>query len=74
MQAVAAFRRVLENRMRLGPATSVIAVSSLFLGRAEAELGNVAAARAAYEDGFKIWHKADPDLPALVRARGVREA
>lgn len=68
-EAAASFRRALEKRSRLDPTMAVMAPSALLLGRAEAELGNVAAARAAYEDGFKIWEKADPDLPALVRAR-----
>ncbi|MGH7507000.1 MAG: hypothetical protein ACRELX_15190, partial [Longimicrobiales bacterium] len=45
------------------------AVARIMLGRAHAGAGRAAAARKAYEDAFRIWKDADPDLPMLQQAR-----
>ena len=41
------------------------------LARARAALGQTAEARKLYEQFFELWKDADPDVPLLVRARGV---
>jgi eukaryotic-like serine/threonine-protein kinase len=66
--AATAFREMLARRPQMG-LSPYVALGYFHLGRAEAATGSVAAARAAYEEGFKIWKDADADVPALVRAR-----
>ena len=41
----------------------------IMLARAHAGAGRTAEARNAYEDAFRVWKDADPDLPVLVAAR-----
>jgi tetratricopeptide (TPR) repeat protein len=53
---------------RLGP-TSYHAVARIMLARAHAGAGRLSDARKHYEDAFRIWNEADPDLPLLVEAR-----
>ena len=57
---------------RLG-LTSNQALSRIMLGRAHAGAGRRAEARKAYEDAFRIWKDADPDLPLLLEARNEYE-
>ena len=45
------------------------AVARIMLGRAHAGAGRKADARAAYDEAFRIWKDADPDLPILVEAK-----
>ena len=45
------------------------ALAHLGLGQARAISGNVAGARAAYQDFFSLWKDADADIPILKRAK-----
>jgi serine/threonine protein kinase/Flp pilus assembly protein TadD len=45
------------------------ALAFLQLGRAEAMAGDIAKARAAYEDFFRLWKDADPGIPILLQAK-----
>jgi hypothetical protein len=40
-----------------------------YLARAYAMVGNMAKARASYQDFFVVWKDADPDVPVLVAAK-----
>ena len=67
-QAVAEFKKVLEhpswtNEWAFG------AIAHLQLGRAQAMVGDKAAARKAYQDFFTLWKDADPDVPILKQAK-----
>jgi hypothetical protein len=53
-------------RLRL---TAFHAVARIMLARALTGAGRPAEARRAYDDAFRIWNHADPDLPLLVKAR-----
>jgi tetratricopeptide (TPR) repeat protein len=66
--AAAEFQKILNHRGLLwncatGP------LSHLGLGRAFALQGNVAKARAAYQDFFALWRDADSDIPILITAK-----
>jgi tetratricopeptide (TPR) repeat protein len=52
----------------------LIATSYVMLGRAHAGAGRTADARRAYDEAFRIWKDADPDLPLLVDARKEYDA
>jgi len=39
------------------------------LGRANALQGDTAGARTAYQDFFRLWKDADPDIPFLKQAK-----
>ncbi|HEY2821088.1 MAG TPA: protein kinase [Candidatus Acidoferrum sp.] len=45
------------------------ALAHLGLGRAQAIAGDTPKARAAYDDFFKIWKDADPNVPILIQAK-----
>ena len=45
------------------------AAGKIMLARALAGSGRVGDARTAYEEAFRIWKDADPDLPVLLEAR-----
>jgi tetratricopeptide (TPR) repeat protein len=45
------------------------AVARILLARALAGAGRQAEARAAYDEAFRIWKDADPDLPLMVEAK-----
>jgi eukaryotic-like serine/threonine-protein kinase len=64
--------RLFETIIGFGPRVGLSpqhAFSRIMLGRAYAGAGRAADARKAYEEAFKIWKDADPDLPLLVEAR-----
>ena len=67
-QATAQFQRILNNR---GVVTTGIywPLAHLGLGQARAISGDIAGARAAYEDFFSLWKDADADTPILKRAK-----
>ena len=44
-------------------------LAHLGLARAAAVTGDLATGRKAYEDFFKLWKDADPDLPILIAAK-----
>jgi eukaryotic-like serine/threonine-protein kinase len=66
--AAAEFQKILEHR---GVVISdpIGALAHLQLGRAFAQSGDKARAKASYEDFFKIWKGSDTDIPILMHAR-----
>jgi Flp pilus assembly protein TadD/predicted Ser/Thr protein kinase len=67
-EAAQAFRRVIEYRGS-DPFAPVVPLAHLGLARAARLAGDAEGARRHYEDLFRLWADADPDLPVLVRAR-----
>jgi hypothetical protein len=66
--AAAFFKTIVDRRVKLGVHVAVpLALASL--ARAQAAMGDSAAARATYDELFKVWQRADADLPLLVEAR-----
>jgi hypothetical protein len=47
------------------------ALAHLQLGRAYALQGDIAKAKAAYQDFLTLWKDADPDVPILKQAKAV---
>lgn len=67
-EAAAAFEQAIAGRFVNAP--SVLGpVAQIWLGRAQAQAGDAAAARRAYQDAFAAWKDADADLPILVQAK-----
>ena len=67
-EAAAEFLKILDHRgivlnFPLG------ALAYLGLGRAYAQSGDTAKARSAYDEFFKLWAHADPDIPILKQAK-----
>jgi eukaryotic-like serine/threonine-protein kinase len=67
-EAVAAFERAFAGRLISEP-TVFGPVAQVWLARAHAKAGDVAAARRTYQDAFAAWKDADADLPMLVAAK-----
>jgi tetratricopeptide (TPR) repeat protein len=67
-QAVAEFQKVLDHRGIVGNFI-LGALAHLQLGRAQAMMGDKAAARKSYEDFLTLWKDADPDVPILRAAK-----
>jgi len=67
-KAAAEFQRILDHR---GAASFDLSypLSHLEIGRAYALQGDVAKAKAAYQDFFAAWKDADPDVPILKTAK-----
>jgi tetratricopeptide (TPR) repeat protein len=55
-----------KTRLGLSPLPATV---HIMLGRAHAAAGRPAEAKKAYEEAFRIWKDADPDLPILVAAK-----
>ena len=67
-EAAGEFQKFLDHRTVV--ANCFLApLAHLGLGRAYALQGDTARARAAYQDFFALWKKADPDLPILRQAK-----
>jgi hypothetical protein len=68
-EAALEFQRILDHR---GVVVSdpIGALAHLQQGRAFVLSGDTDEAKIAYEDFFKLWKDADPDIPLLKRARG----
>jgi DNA-binding winged helix-turn-helix (wHTH) protein/tetratricopeptide (TPR) repeat protein len=66
-RAAAEFRKVLGHRGS-GPTSLNFVLAQLGLRRASVLTGNIAGARAAYQDFLLIWKDADPDIPILKQA------
>jgi hypothetical protein len=66
--AAAEFRKIVEHR-GLVPVSVIYPLAHLGLARAYALSGDAARARTTYQDFFALWRDADPDTPALTRAR-----
>jgi DNA-binding winged helix-turn-helix (wHTH) protein/tetratricopeptide (TPR) repeat protein len=67
-QAIASFKKFLDNPGIDDPLTPLYALSYLGTARAQAMQGQSAAAVASYQKFFDFWKDADPDLPVLVQA------
>jgi serine/threonine protein kinase/tetratricopeptide (TPR) repeat protein len=67
-QAAEAFQKVID-RPGIVETAMQGALSHLQLGRAQAMIGNQAAARKSYQDFFTLWKDADPDIPIYKQAR-----
>ena len=67
-QAAAEFKTILSHR-GWHPTSPLYTLAQLGLARAQASVGDNAAARTAYQDLFALWKDADANLPALVTAR-----
>jgi tetratricopeptide (TPR) repeat protein len=67
-QAAAEFQKILDHR-GVAMADPVSALAHLQLARAFRQAGDVAKAKAAYQDFLAIWQRADDDLPVLADAR-----
>jgi tetratricopeptide (TPR) repeat protein len=68
-QAIAEFKKFLDNPGIDDPLTPLYALSYLGTARAQAMQGQKAEAIATYHRFFDFWKNADPDLPVLAKAR-----
>lgn len=68
-QAIASFKKFLDNPGIDDPLTPLYALCYLGTARAQTMLGKTADAIASYQKFFDFWKDADPDLPVLVQAR-----
>ena len=67
-QATAEYQKILDHR-GIVLNCPVGALAHLQIGRAYAMQGDIAKARAAYQDFLALWKDADPDIPILVAAK-----
>jgi tetratricopeptide (TPR) repeat protein len=68
-EAAAEFQKILDHP-GIVLNQPIRALAHLGLGRAYGLRGDTAKARAAYQDFFVLWKKADPDIPILQQAEG----
>jgi len=68
-QAAAEFQRILDHQSVFFFSAPISVMARLQLARAYAMQGDMAKARAAYQDFFTLWKDADPDIPALKQAQ-----
>jgi tetratricopeptide (TPR) repeat protein len=71
--AAAEFQRILDNRGD-DPLSPLYPLAYVGLAEAATMAGNTAKARQAYNEFFKLWEHADPDVPILLRARRAFDA
>lgn len=67
-EAAAEFQKILDHR-GIVLNEPIGALAHLQLGRAYALQGDIAKARAAYQDFLTLWEDADSDIPILVAAK-----
>jgi tetratricopeptide (TPR) repeat protein len=67
-QAAAEFQKILDHR-GLVVNQPIAPLAYLGLARAYALQGDTAKAKAVYQDFFKLWKDADPDIPVLQQAK-----
>ena len=72
-EAAAAFTRGIDLGLRDEPSV-LRTVCRIWLARAEARRGDVAAARREYQNVFAFWKDADPDIPILLEAKKEYDA
>jgi hypothetical protein len=72
-EAAAEFQRMIDHLAFVENAVTG-ALAYLQLARAEQTGGYRRAARTRYQDFFALWKDADPDVPILKEASGIREA
>ena len=66
--AVAQFQKLIDHSF-VRPVSPYIALSHLGLARVHRAEGDAKAAQAEYDRFFKMWEKADPDIPILKEAK-----
>ena len=66
-EAAAEFQKILDNR-GIVLNEPISALAHLGVARAYVMQGDIVRGRAAYEDFFKLWKDADPDIPILKQA------
>jgi hypothetical protein len=66
--AAAEFQKLLDHRGIVGNFVTG-PLAHLQIGRAYAMTGDTAKAKAAYQEFFRIWKGADPDVPILKEAK-----
>jgi serine/threonine protein kinase/Flp pilus assembly protein TadD len=66
--AAAEFQKILDHR-GIVLNSPIGALAHLQLGRSEAMQGDIAKAKAAYQDFLTLWKEADPDIPILKQAK-----
>ena len=66
-EAAAEFRKILDHR-GIVISDPVGAVARLQLARAYVLMGDIVKAKPAYQDFFRLWKGADPDIPILQQA------
>jgi predicted Zn-dependent protease len=67
-EAAAEFEKILDHR-GIVVIEPIGALAHVQIGRAYAMQGDIAKARAAYQDFFALWKDADPDIPILKEAK-----
>jgi serine/threonine protein kinase/tetratricopeptide (TPR) repeat protein len=67
-KAAAEYQKILDHQ-GLNPTDVLCSLAHLGLGRAYVLSGDMAKAKAAYQDFFGVWKDADPDLPVLKTAK-----
>jgi eukaryotic-like serine/threonine-protein kinase len=70
--AAAEFQKILDHR-GIVLNEPIGALAHLQIGRAYAMQGDIAQARAAYQDFLALWKDADPDIPILKQAKAEYE-
>jgi eukaryotic-like serine/threonine-protein kinase len=71
-KAVAEDQKIADHR-GLSPTSPLYVLARLGAGRAYAQQGDTAKARAAYQDFFAFWKDADADVPILKQAKAEYE-
>ena len=66
--AIREFQKIIDQRGVVGN-EPIGALARLGLGRGYALLGDSANARSSYQEFFRLWKNADPDLPTLKQAK-----
>jgi hypothetical protein len=69
LDATAEFQRVVNHRIILENERILNPLSFLYLGRAQAMMGDKEAARKSYQDFLTLWKDADPDIPIYRQAK-----
>ena len=67
-EAAAEFQKILDHR-GVAPLFPIHALAHLQIGRAYAMQGDIAKAKAAYQDFLTLWKDADPDIPIFIAAK-----
>ena len=67
-EAIEEFQKIIAHR-GIAPLAPEWALAHVRLGRAYITSGNIAGAKAAYQDFLTFWKDADPDIPVLKQAK-----
>jgi len=67
-EAAAEFQKIVDHR-GIAPTVAEHSLAKVGLGRAYTLTGDMAKARAAYQDFLALWKDADPDIPILKEAK-----